>query len=87
MTPNIRTAPPREWERSINRTPNANVDDPPYGGEMGVAMALDRPLADAQALVRDPHKLVAEILQITRTSNRTQLSKQWLKPMCEMNYI
>ena len=62
-------------------------DDPPYGGEMGVAMALDRPLADAQALVRDPRKLVAEILQITRTSNRTQLSKQWLKPMCEMNYI
>ena len=54
---------------------------------MGVAMALDRPLADAQALVRDPRKLVAEILQITRTSNRTQLSKQWLKPMCEMNYI
>ena len=39
-------------------------DDPPYGGEMRVAMALDRPLADAQALVRDPHKLVAETLQI-----------------------
>ena len=31
---------------------------------MLVAMALDRPLADAQALVRDPPKLIEEILQI-----------------------
>ena len=31
---------------------------------MLVAIALDRPLADAQALVGDPQKLVAEILQI-----------------------
>ena len=30
---------------------------------MLVAIALDRPLADAQALVGDPQKLVAEILQ------------------------
>ena len=86
-----------EWERSIcenqafailhrmqtGRSTLIKKD----GGEMLVAMALDRPLADAEALVRDPRKLVAEILQITRTSNRTQLSKQWLKPMCEMNYI
>ena len=34
------------------------------GGEMLVAIALDRLLADAQALVGDPQKLVAEILQI-----------------------
>jgi hypothetical protein len=31
------------------------------GGEMLVAIALDRLLADAQALVGDPQKLVAEI--------------------------
>jgi hypothetical protein len=34
------------------------------GGEMLVAMALDRPLAEAQALVRDPPKLIQEILLI-----------------------
>ena len=33
---------------------------------MLVAIALDRPLADAQALVGDPQKLVAEILQIIK---------------------
>ena len=63
-----------EWERSIcenqafailhrmqtGRSTLIKKD----GGEMLVAMALDRPLADAEALVRDPHKLVAEILQI-----------------------
>ena len=31
---------------------------------MLVAMALDRPLAEAQALVRDPPKLIQEILLI-----------------------
>ena len=36
------------------------------GGKMLVAIALDRPLADAQALVGDPQKLVAEILQIIK---------------------
>ena len=34
------------------------------GSEMLVAMVLDKPLADAQALVGDPPKLMAEILQI-----------------------
>ena len=63
-----------EWERSIcenqafanlrwmqtGRSTLIKKD----GGEMLVAMALDRPLADAQALVRDPPKLIEEILQI-----------------------
>jgi len=31
---------------------------------MLVAVAVDRPLADAQALVHDPSKLIEEILQI-----------------------
>ena len=34
------------------------------GCEMLVAMALDRRLADAQALVHEPSKLIEEILQI-----------------------
>ena len=36
------------------------------GGEMLVAIALDRPLADAQALVSDPQKLIEIILKIIR---------------------
>lgn len=39
------------------------------GGEMLVAMVLDRPLAEAQSLVHNPFKLVEEILQIMEKSH------------------
>jgi hypothetical protein len=63
-----------DWERSIcenrafavlhqlqtGRSPLIKKE----GGEMLVAMVLDRPLADAQSLVHNPVKCVEEILQM-----------------------
>ena len=49
------------------------------GGEMLVAIALDRPLADAQALVGDPQKLVAEILQIIQDKQSHPVIEEMVK--------
>ena len=50
------------------------------GGEMLVAMVLDRPLADAQALVRDPFKLIDEILLIMKEKQSHPVTEQMVKP-------
>ena len=63
-----------EWERSICENQAFAILHRMQAGRsalikkdgcgMLVAMALDRPVADAQALVHDPPKLIEEILQI-----------------------
>jgi len=49
------------------------------GGEMLVAMVLDRPLADAQSLVHNPIKFVEEILQIIDDQKSHPVIEQMLK--------
>ena len=49
------------------------------GGEMLVAMVLDRPLADAQSLVHNPIKFVDEILQIFDDKKSHPVIEQMLK--------
>lgn len=46
---------------------------------MLVAMVLDKPLADAQALVGDPRKLMAEIVQIMQDKQSHPVIEQMVK--------
>ena len=54
------------------------------GGEMLVALVLDKPLATAKALVDDPPALVEEIMRIMKTSSPTRSSHKWSNRMCVM---
>ena len=49
------------------------------GGEMLVAMVLDKPLAGAQGLVHDTPKLIAEILQIIQDKQSHPVIEQMVK--------
>ena len=50
------------------------------GREMIVAMALDRPLADAQSLVESPQAFVSEILQTVEAAKSHPVISEMLKP-------
>ena len=53
------------------------------GGEMLVAMALDLWQMHRRLSATHPSSL-KKSYKLCRTSNRTQLSREWSKPMCEM---
>ena len=91
-TPGISNVPPQtaslalraseDWERSICENRAFAVLSPIIkkdGGEMLVAMVLDRPLADAQSLVQNPIKLVEEILQIMNDKKSDPVIEQMMK--------
>ena len=56
------------------------------GGEMLVAIALDKPLAAVKALVEDPTKLIAEIMQILQDKHAHPVLAQMVHPICVMIY-
>ena len=50
------------------------------GGEMLVAIVLDKPLAAVKALVEDPTKLIAEIMQILQDKQAHPVLAQMVNP-------
>ena len=50
------------------------------GGEMLIAIALDRPLADAQALVQNAEAFMKAITQVVQSKHNHPLIEQILNP-------
>ena len=50
------------------------------GGEMLIAIVLDRPLVEAQALVDDPEAFVKEIARIIRDKHSHPVISQMMNP-------
>ena len=79
-----------EWERSIcenkafailNKSQAGTTEIiKKDGGEMLVAIALDKPLAAVKALVEDPTRLIAEIMQILQDKQAHPVLAQTVNP-------
>ena len=50
------------------------------GGEMPIVIVLDRPLAEAKALVNDPAAFIREMTRILREKQNHPLIAQMMKP-------
>ena len=78
-----------EWERCICEQSLRSLNETQAGksaiikkdgGEMLVAIALNKPLAAVKALVEDPTKLIAEIMQILQDKQAHPVLAQMVNP-------
>ena len=69
-----------EWERTLCENKAVAILADVQGGEMLIAIVLDRPLAEAKALVDDPAAFTREMIRILREKQSHPLIAQMMKP-------